>query len=108
MEEVPMVDALSSPNKSAAIAAAPSRSISGSERIEAFEDAARAFEAVFIAEMLKHAGVGEPPDSFGGGEGEAQFASLLRDAQAKEMAKAGGIGLAEYLITALGAGRNDR
>ena len=36
-------------------------------------------EAAFLSEMLKHAGLGETPDAFGGGEGESQFSSLLRD-----------------------------
>ncbi|MFV0359030.1 rod-binding protein [Tropicimonas sp.] len=63
--------------------------------------AAQELEATFLSEMLKHAGIGEVSDSFGGGEGEAQFASLLRDAQAREMAAAGGIGLAESIFTFL-------
>ena len=50
-------------------------------------DAAQKLEATFLAEMLKSAGLGTPRDSFGGGKGEEQFASFLRDAQAEEMAK---------------------
>lgn len=53
-------------------------------------------ESVFLAEMLKIAGVGKAPESFGGGAGEDQFASFLRDAQAREMVRAGGIGLAAH------------
>ncbi|WP_424438664.1 rod-binding protein [Planktotalea sp.] len=53
-------------------------------------------ESVFLAEMLKAAGVGETPDAFGGGAGEDQFASFLREAQAREMVRAGGLGLATY------------
>jgi Rod binding domain-containing protein len=60
--------------------------------------AAQKLEATFLAEMLKSAGVGAPRDSFGGGVGEEQFASFLREAQAEEMVKAGGIGLAEALF----------
>ena len=41
------------------------------------------------------------PESFGGGAGEQQFASYLRQAQADEMAKGGGIGLAEALFEAM-------
>ena len=64
-------------------------------------DAAEKLEATFLAEMLKSAGLGTPRDSFGGGKGEEQFASFLREAQAQEMAKTGGIGLAEALFEAM-------
>ncbi len=64
-------------------------------------DAAQKLEATFLAEMLKSAGLGTPRDAFGGGHGEDQFASFLREAQAEEMAKAGGIGLAEALFEAM-------
>ncbi|MGJ8622990.1 MAG: rod-binding protein [Yoonia sp.] len=64
-------------------------------------DAAQKLEATFLAEMLKSAGLGAARDSFGGGQGEEQFASFLRGAQASEMAKAGGIGLAEALFEAM-------
>lgn len=62
---------------------------------------ARDLEATFLSEMLKHAGFGEARDSFGGGTGEAQFASLLRDEQAKAIAARGGLGLAESIFDAL-------
>jgi Rod binding domain-containing protein len=68
---------------------------------EKMRDAAQQLEATFLAEMLKSAGVGAPRDSFGGGVGEEQFASFLREAQAEEMVKAGGIGLAEALFEAM-------
>jgi Rod binding domain-containing protein len=64
-------------------------------------EAARAFEAAFLAEMLKHSGLGETPEAFGGGVGERQFASLMREAQARHMAEAGGIGLAEQIFESL-------
>lgn len=62
---------------------------------------AQAFEAAFLAEMLKSAGVGETPDAFGGGAGEDQFASFLREEHARLMTEAGGIGLAEQLFEAM-------
>lgn len=58
-------------------------------------------EASFLAEMLKSAGLGETENSFSGGTGEAQFASFLRREQAQEMARAGGIGLAEQIFESL-------
>ena len=64
-------------------------------------DAAQKLEATFLAEMLKAAGVGAPRETFGGGSGEEHFASFLREAQANEMVKSGGIGLAEALFEAM-------
>lgn len=63
--------------------------------------AAKALERSFVSEMLKSAGLGSNESSFGGGVGEEQFASLLRDAQAEAMVDAGGIGLAESIYDAL-------
>lgn len=63
--------------------------------------AAEQLEAGFLAEMLKSAGLGQGRAAFGGGVGEEQFASFLRQSQAEEMVKAGGIGLAESLYHAL-------
>lgn len=64
-------------------------------------EAAQKLEATFLAEMLKAAGLGDMNDAFGGGIGEEQFKSFLTEAQAEEMVKAGGIGLAESLFNAL-------
>ena len=64
-------------------------------------EVAQDLEATFLAEMLKSAGFGKPRESFGGGSGEDQFGSFLRQAQAEEMVKAGGIGLAERLFDVL-------
>ncbi len=70
-------------------------------------NAAQQLEATFLAEMLKSAGVGAPRETFGGGAGEEQFSSFLREAQAREMVKAGGIGLAEALFEAMKVRLND-
>ena len=64
-------------------------------------EAAQKLEATFLAEMLKSAGVGATRETFGGGAGEDQFVSFLREAQAEEMVAAGGIGLAEALFNAM-------
>jgi Rod binding domain-containing protein len=77
-----------------------------SQRDEKLREVATKLEATFLAEMLKHAGVGAQTGAFGGGAGEEQFASFLRQAQAEEMASAGGIGLAERLYESLRE-RND-
>lgn len=65
---------------------------------------AQEFEASFLSEMLKHAGMGKPRDSFGGGIGEEQFASFLCDEYARIMARAGGVGLAETIFNSLQKG----
>ncbi|MFT5066805.1 MAG: flagellar protein FlgJ [Reinekea sp.] len=70
-------------------------------------EAADSLEATFLSEMLKSAGFGASRTTFGGGVGEDQFGSFLRDAQSKEMVKAGGIGLAEALFEAMKAATND-
>jgi peptidoglycan hydrolase FlgJ len=64
-------------------------------------------EASFLSEMLGHAGLGSVSDSFGGGIGEEQFASFLRQEQAGAMVRKGGIGLAESLFRAMTEGRDD-
>lgn len=66
-------------------------------------EASRALEANFLAQMLSSAGLGAAPEGFGGGIGEDQFASLLRDEQAKSMVDSGGIGLAESIFNSLAA-----
>ena len=64
-------------------------------------EAAVKLEGAFLSEMLKSAGFGKARDSFGGGAGEEQFASFMRDIHAQEMAGAGGIGLAEAIYRAM-------
>jgi peptidoglycan hydrolase FlgJ len=66
--------------------------------------AAEAMEAGFLAEMLKHSGLGAAPDGFDGGAGEEQFASFLLQQQATAMVRAGGIGLADSIYNALAKG----
>lgn len=50
------------------------------------------FLSVMLQEMFDEVEVGAP---FGGGQGEQMFKSFLSDAMAKQMAKAGGIGLSD-------------
>jgi len=64
-------------------------------------DAAQKLEATFLAEMLKSAGLGASRQAFGGGAGEDQFTSFLREEQARAMVEAGGIGLAQSLFEAM-------
>ena len=69
---------------------------------------AASLEAAFLAEMLKFSGVGEEKGPFSGGESANQFASFYREAQAKELVKAGGIGLAESIFQSMQGRINDQ
>lgn len=61
-------------------------------------EAARNLEATFIAEMLRASGAERQA---GLGDGDSPFASFLLDARAQEIARAGGLGLAEVLFESL-------
>jgi peptidoglycan hydrolase FlgJ len=68
-------------------------------------DTARAFEAAFLAEMLKHSGINAMPTGFGGGAGEDAFSSFLTGEYARLMSERGGIGLAERIFASLMHGK---
>jgi Rod binding domain-containing protein len=68
---------------------------------QAARAAAEAFEASFLAEMLRYSGLNAMPDGFGGGAGEEAFGSLLTDEYARLIAARGGIGLAERVFEIL-------
>lgn len=72
-----------------------------SGKVDAINDVAMKLEAAFLAEMLKSAGLGETSRSFGGGAGEEQYSSFLVRTQSEEIARAGGIGLAELIFAQL-------
>ena len=56
---------------------------------------ARDFEASFLSIMMQQMFAGLKTDGpFGGGAGEEMFRSVLTDAMAKQMSRAGGIGIA--------------
>jgi Rod binding domain-containing protein len=104
---VPQIDAIGaiamadlSPFAARAAAGVP-RAPASAAKDQALREAALALEAQFLSEMLKSAGLGTTPEGFGGGAGEEQFTSLLRDEQAGAMARHGGIGLAESLFEAM-------
>lgn len=61
---------------------------------------ARAFESVFIAQMLAHSGLGKALGAEGGFGGEA-FSSLLVDEYANRLVEKGGFGLAEEVYEQL-------
>ncbi len=61
--------------------------------------AAGEFEAMFISEMLKPMFDGESVSNqeFGGGKSEKIYQSMLVDQYSKQIAKAGGIGIAKNI-----------
>lgn len=65
-------------------------------------------ETSFLSEMLGHAGLAAAPGGFGGGIGEEQFGSFLRQEQAAALVRAGGLGLAESLFRAMSARADGR
>ncbi len=82
----------------------PARSLptaSVTKRDQALWAAAQQLEVSFLSEMLKSAGLGASRETLGGGIGEEQFSSFLRNAQAKSMVAGGGVGLAQSLFEAL-------
>jgi flagellar protein FlgJ len=64
-------------------------------------ETAKELEAVFLSEMLSFSGLGTASAEFGGGMGEDQFASFLRDEQARLLVERGGIGLAQTIFESL-------
>lgn len=67
---------------------------------------AQAFEAAFLAEMFRHAGLARPRTQFGGGAGEAQFAPMLARLYAEQIAEVRPLGIAEAAF-GVGAGGGD-
>lgn len=63
-------------------------------------ETADAFEASFLSQMLKPMFDSLKTDGpFGGGEGEQAWRSFLVDAMAAQTVKAGGIGLADQVVS---------
>jgi peptidoglycan hydrolase FlgJ len=65
---------------------------------------AQALESAFLSEMLGFTGLADTPESFGGGIGETQFSSFLREEQSRAIVAKGGLGLAEVFFHALTKG----
>jgi Rod binding domain-containing protein len=90
------------------VTAIENTALAAPSRAQKLQDLSQKLEAQFLSEMLKSAGLGDVPEGFGGGVGEEQFASFLREQQALAMTKAGGIGLAEAIFNALTGEPNER
>ncbi|QQQ18530.1 rod-binding protein [Brevundimonas vitis] len=69
-------------------------------RQDKMAETAQAFEASFISQMLKPMFEGLSTEApFGGGEAEATWRSFLLDEMGKQTARAGGIGLADQVMS---------
>lgn len=65
-------------------------------RKQTVAETAQAFEASFLSAMLQPMFAGLSTEApFGGGKGEEMFRSFLTDAIAKQVAKGGGVGVAD-------------
>jgi Rod binding domain-containing protein len=68
------------------------------ENIEAIENAAKEFEAVFLSEMIKPMFNDiRPNEVFGGGKGEEIFQSMMIQEYGKMMSDRGGLGIADQV-----------
>lgn len=67
---------------------------------------AEELEATFLSEMLAHSGLSEMRSAFGGGQGEEQFISFLRQEQARLIVQSGGLGLAELIFNSMSEAEN--
>lgn len=68
------------------------------KNMQKIEDAAREFEAVFIAEMMKPMFAGTELEApFGGGKGEEVFRGMMLQEYGKIVSQTGGIGLADHV-----------
>lgn len=96
-----LVSALRSDMRTIASPAVPPGSQMTSEA--AIRNAAQEFEAVFLTEMLKHAGLGKMPEAMNGGVGEAAFADFLAREYAMGIAQTRSIGIADRVYDVLRA-----
>ena len=74
--------------------------LSASPELARMKKTAQDFEAGFLSMMLKPMFEGLKTDGpFGGGDAEATWRSFMVDAMAKQTAKAGGVGLADMVMS---------
>lgn len=81
----------------ALLAGAPQRP---AVNIEKVRETAKAFEASFLAQMLRPMFEGLSTEApFGGGNAEATWRGFMIDAMAKQTVQAGGIGLSDRIMS---------
>lgn len=78
------------------LAGAPAMSAAELAKRGQIKATAKEFESSFLSVMFQEMFEGiETAPPFGGGQGEAMFRSFLTDAMAKQVTKAGGVGVAD-------------
>lgn len=95
------MDLATSSASSASVATARGDALRAAETAKAAEE----FEAVFIASFLNEMLDQSRPQTMGGGLGEQMFGSLLAQEIAKEIARSGGLGLAQSISAQIDAYR---
>ncbi|NJM35733.1 MAG: chemotaxis protein chel [Rhodomicrobium sp.] len=80
--------------------ASPLPAAAGEPRDARLIENAKAFEAVFVAQMLSHSGLAEAVSANGGFGGEA-YSSALIEQYAEKLVEQGGFGLAEKIYEQL-------
>lgn len=93
-----MTDAIRTNSAPQEAAAAPRKDRSHNE--DALRQTAREFEAAFISEMLKHAGLAKAMTGAAGGPGDG-FSALLLEQYSLRIVEKGGFGLADKLYARL-------
>ncbi len=77
----------------------PGSKLASADQRARIKDAAQAFEAQLLSQMMQPMFEGiSTAKPFGGGDGEQTFRSFLLDAIGKQMAKAGGVGIAQPVM----------
>ena len=71
------------------------------ERRDEMRRMAVEFETAFLAEMLRHSGLGKMPDHFNGGAGERGFSGMMVREYAGAIARSGQTGLSDALLRSL-------
>ena len=85
-----------------AVQAAQIRTPAATGSLTQIKAKAQEFEGVFVAQMLGQMFEGLSTDGpFGGGQGEQMFRSLMLDQYGKQIAKQGGIGVADSVTREL-------
>jgi Rod binding domain-containing protein len=96
--------ALASQARSSATSAGQSSQVSSllngkGKTPEQIKEAAQDFEAFFLSQMLQPMfDTVQTDEMFGGGEGEEMWKSMMVDEYAKQIAKSGGVGVAEQVM----------
>jgi Rod binding domain-containing protein len=96
--------ALASQARSSATSAGQSSQVSSllngkGKTPEQIKEAAQDFEAFFLSQMLQPMfDTVQTDEMFGGGEGEDMWKSMMVDEYAKQIAKSGGVGVAEQVM----------